>query len=240
MRIGLVLLLVWSGLLRADDGTWRAYHELRSRAYLVCANAAVYFDPQVRQPDSRNRAAYLDGLWYLDSAATELGQPAPLQAHLAALRAAIAALERQTGASAAGYRELLHDLLQARERLDGWAAQGYQGRAGELPETVRQLHRQSLDSGRLLLAAQSGRVPGLGVGQEQGRALDQAIERRFDELLERLPGQVESLRKLHLNYRFVRAQLLQPSPERMVSPVLYLTRTLVDLDELAEAIQAQP
>ena len=240
MRIGLVLLLLWAGLLRAEDGQWRAYHELRSRAYLVCANAAVYFDPQARSADPRNRAAYLDGLWSLDSAATELGQPVALQSRLAALRAALTALEGVPAEQAQRYPERLRDLLQARENLAAWADQGYQDLAAGLPETLRLLHRQSLDSGRLLLAAQSGRVPGLGLDQAHTRALDQVIERRFADLFERLPAQAGPLRKQQLSYRFVRAQLLQPAPERMVSPVLYLTRTVIDLDELAEEIQAAP
>ncbi|MNY63977.1 hypothetical protein D3C86_2010130 [compost metagenome] len=67
----------------------------------------------------------------------------------------------------------------------------------------------------------------------QLQALDAAIEQRFDSLLAEHSAHAEVLVKVRGNYRFVRAELQQRKGRAPGGAEFYLSRAVLDLDELA-------
>lgn len=107
----IALSLLLSSLVAASERAQR-YHELHSQAYLLCANALMYFDAQERAPDPRHLAAYRGALSRLAGLTGELGQP------LAEISALLSELERLPRSEEPLYPARLIALLGAHERLE--------------------------------------------------------------------------------------------------------------------------
>ncbi|MEX6504559.1 hypothetical protein [Pseudomonas zhanjiangensis] len=111
---------------------------------------------------------------------------------------------------------------------------------------VQLLNRQSQAMAALLLDYQLRQSlwvnsSSLLLDVEHLRVLDQAIEMRFDEMQAAFAQQATALGKIRGQYQFVRS-LLQTGGRRSYGGAeFYLSRAVLDLDELAMAIlQAAP
>lgn len=67
----------------------------------------------------------------------------------------------------------------------------------------------------------------------QWQELDTAIEQRFDSLLAKHSAHTEVLAKIRNNYQFVRTELQQKKGRTHGGAEFYLSRAVLDLDELA-------
>jgi hypothetical protein len=77
MRAG-ILLLLWilfpAGAM-ANDQTLQLFHEVRTRSYLLCSSAMLYFSPAIKLPDPRALISNYDSLMLLQTRTVQLGQP---------------------------------------------------------------------------------------------------------------------------------------------------------------------
>lgn len=240
MRV--VVLLLW--LLGVADAlaegpALQALHEIRTRGYLLCSSALLYYDPANKTPDPRALASSYGSLVLLQTRTVQLGQPPQLVDIQRGLQAVMTALEQMPRRDAEHYPERLARLLQVQRQGESWAAEQYRKLGGAAPQTVRELHRQSLDMARLLLDFQARAYPlvdGAYSRMDSARraTLDRRIGQRFERLV--LPGELAgSLGDVRNNYRFVRARLLDDRGRRPSGGIeFYLARSIIDLDELAE------
>ncbi|MNV77681.1 hypothetical protein D3C71_1711230 [compost metagenome] len=74
---------------------------------------------------------------------------------------------------------------------------------------------------------------GFALTPAQLQTLDGAIEQRFDSLLVEHSAHTELLAKIRGSYRFVRAELQQDKGRAQGGAEFYLSRAVLDLDELA-------
>ncbi|HCE6396376.1 MULTISPECIES: hypothetical protein [Pseudomonas aeruginosa group] len=223
----------------ADTQPLQILHEVRSRGYLLCASAMVYYAPQDKEPDPRSLASYFDSLNQLQTRNVQLGRPDVLSETLEQMVQLLDSLEDLPRRDAARYPDKIGRLLVLQWRLDNWAAEQYLAQSGDSGGLLPSLHRQSLDIARMLLDYQARwyRMPTdqrTGLQPEERTALDGQIQERFERLLREYPDQAEQFDKLRKSYRYVRAQLLEPNPSLLQGGVeFYLVRNVIDLDELA-------
>ncbi|MWV18316.1 hypothetical protein F3I16_19940 [Pseudomonas sp. L-22-4S-12] len=228
----LSLLCLSSPAVLAEARSNQQLSELISRSRLLCASALLYFDPLQRNLDPRGLTAVYYHLNTLDSLVVQLGQPAALQAPLTALKGTFSRLDRLPPAERQRYPELLGQLLSQQRQLQE-AAEAAAAGQGSHP-----LQLQSRDLARLLLDYQmrhyhwpQPRTDLLAV--EQREQLDQAIGQRFSQLEQAQPEQADALKAIRRHYQFVRKQLHSPSQGAGGGAEFYLSRAVLDLDELA-------
>ncbi|WP_137819656.1 hypothetical protein [Pseudomonas sp. 2FG] len=234
----IALSLLVSSLVAASERAQR-YHELQSQAYLLCANALMYFEAQGGPPDPGHLAAYQGALSRLDGLTRQLGQPPELSQPLDEISALLSELEQLPRSEAPLYPARLIALLGAHEQLESRAAQHYRQLEPEVPARVRLLHRQSQALGRLLLQAQARSARVLGVysvalSAAEFAAMDEGINQGFASLLAELPEHAERLQKQQRSFRFVRGQLLSSDfGKSIASAEPYVARSMLELDQLA-------
>lgn len=236
-RFALCLLLCLMSLpdspLRADTRTPQQLSELTSRSRLLCASALLYFDPQQRSPDPRSLTAVYYHLNTLETLVLQLGQPAALQAPLAALKGTFASLDRLPPEAGASYPALIEQLLQQQRQLQLAAEVAGQGDS--------LLQRQSRDLAELLLDYQVRHYHWPHVRTEllerdRRERLDVDVRQRFTRMEQELPQHADALRAIARHYQFVRSQLLSPARGSGGGAEFYLSRAVLDLDELAASL----
>ena len=223
-----------------DGRSAQQLSELDSRSHLLCASAMVYFNPQDRSPDPRSLTAVFHHLNMLETYVMQLGQPPQLLQPVTAMKRVFAKLDGLSRAQSGRYPELVQQLLGHHRQLQLAAADAYD-RAQQDPTlsaSALLLNAQSQALARLLLDYQLRLYPlpdkgGFVLTPAQLQALDSAIEQRFDSLLAAYSTHAEVLLKVRNNYRFVRAELQQRKGCTQGGAEFYLSRAVLDLDELA-------
>jgi hypothetical protein len=217
-------------------------NEVASRSQLLSASALLYFNPDVRTPDPRSLTAAYYHLNTLASHVQQLGKPRDLARPLQAIQRSFAELDRLPRKERQGYPALLETLLQQQWQLQQAAVSAYAAVASGLDEQaqVLLLHQQSLDLGSLLLDQQLRQyawpngvpVPLLGA---RVQLLDQAVAQRFTELQLQLAAEDQQalLLKVQRSYKFVRLMLIGDEAGSHGGAEFYLSRAVLDLDELA-------
>ncbi|WP_271411502.1 hypothetical protein [Pseudomonas sp. Q1-7] len=233
----LVCPLVWG-----DGRSAGQLSELRSRSQLMCASAMVYFNPAERTPDPRGLSATFGHLNTMEAYVVQLGQPEALVQPLRAMKKVFETLDRLPPSERQRYPELIQQLLGHQQQLQQAASAAYAGAGPDL--AAAELGAQSQALSTLLLDHQVRLYPlpqkgGLTLTPEQAKALDQMIEQRFEALLARHVEHAEVLSKAKANYLFVRPQLQQVASGGNAGSggaEFYLSRAVIDLDELALAV----
>lgn len=241
MRTTLLLCLLYlmSPLAWGDGRSAQQLSEVGSRSRLLCASAMVYFNPQDHSPDPRSLTAVFHHLNTLETHVLQLGQPDLLAQPLRALKDLFAKLDRLPRAQRERYPELVRQLLVAHRQLQQAAdtyAHAQPGLVAAAP--VQPLNALSQALASLLLDYQLRRYPlpdkaGFALTPAQLQVLDGAIEQRFDSLLVEHSAHAEVLAKIRGSYRFVRAELQQDKGRAQGGAEFYLSRAVLDLDELA-------
>ena len=223
---------------RAGSETVRQLHELDSHSQLLCASAMLYFDPRERDPDPRSLTAVFHHLNTLETDVLQLTQPAELAQPLGSMRSIFNELDGLPRSQRQRYPELIARLLEQRRKL-GEAAVRELGQPGMTAQPFGELSR---DLASLLLDYQLRHYPLPQkvvwlLPAERLAELDDAIEQRFDLLQGQYHQQAAALAKIRGNYRFVRRQLQQGGSEGNGGAEFYLSRAVLDLDELALAAE---
>ncbi len=248
MRAG-ILLLFWmlcSASSRADEQTLQFLHEIRTRSYLLCSSAMLYFSPEIKSPDPRALASNYDSLMLLATRTVQLGQPPFMVETQRNMQGLMTTLERISRTDAGQYPEKVMHLLKLQRQADTWADEQYRQLGGSTSEATRELHQQSLDMARMLLNYQARSYPlpaggFVGMGDAELEAQDRVINERFDRLIEQRGEFAKTFEGIRKNYRFVRAQLLGNNAHRSSGGIeFYLTRSIIDMDELAIQLLATP
>lgn len=238
----LCLLYLMSPLAWGDGRGAQQLSEVGSRSRLLCASAMVYFNPQERSPDPRSLAAVFHHLNTLETHVLQLGQPAPLAQPVRAMKGLFAELDRLPRAQRERYPELVRQLLVAHRQLQQAADTYAHAQPGLVAAaSVQPLNALSQALASLLLDYQLRRYPlpdkaGFALTPAQVQALDGAIEQRFDGLLVEHSAHAELLAKIRGGYRFVRAELQQDKGRAQGGAEFYLSRAVLDLDELAMTV----
>ncbi|MGY4532297.1 hypothetical protein ACVW0Y_001421 [Pseudomonas sp. TE3786] len=224
---------------QADTGTVRQLYELDSHSRLLCASAMLYYDPRERSPDPRLLTAVFHHLTSLETDVLQLGQPPQLVQPLAAMRKLFEQLDGLPRSESRRYPELITQLLEQRQQLgEATVRQLAQG------STQEAFGEQSRDLADLLLDYQLRRYPlakkdRWQLSAERVAQLDGDIERRFDQLQAQHASQAEALAKVRGAYQFVRRQVQQGAGEGGGGTEFYLSRAVLDLDEVALNIPPQ-
>ncbi len=226
---------------RGDGRGAQQLSELGSRSQLLCASAMVYFNPQDRSPDPRSLTAAFHHLNTLETHVLQLGQPDQLAQPLSAMKRLFAELDRLPHAQRERYPALLRQLLVAHRQLQQAADAYARAQPGLVAAALQPLNGQSQALASLLLDYQLRRYPlpdkaGFALTPAQLQALDGAIEQRFDRLLAEHPAHAEVLADVRRSYRFVRAELQQDKGRAQGGAEFYLSRAVLDLDELATTL----
>src|SRR3990167_2862071 len=235
----LCLLYLMSPPAWGDGRSAQQLSELGSRSRLLCASAMVYFNPQDRSPDPRSLSAAFYHLNTLETHVVQLGQPDPLAQPLRAMKRLFTELDRLPRAQRERYPELIRQLLVEHVQLrQGADAHARAHRDLLAIASLQPFNAQSQALASLLLDYQLHRYPlpdkaDFALTPAQLQALDAAIEQRFDSLMAAYSAHAEVLVKVRGNYRFVRAELQQPKGRAQGGAEFYLSRAVLDLDELA-------
>ncbi|CAN7313924.1 hypothetical protein LJR071_001603 [Pseudomonas sp. LjRoot71] len=241
MRAG-ILLMFWmlcSADTWADDQRLQFLHEIRTRSYLLCSSAMLYFNPAIKSPDPRALASNYDSLMRLHTRTVQLGQPSHMVEIQRSMQGLMKSLERMPRQDAGLYPEKLMHLLELQRQAESWADEQYRQQSGARFERARELHQQSLAMSHMLLNYQIRSYPlaagsSVGMSDTQLEAQDSAINERFVQLIKRHEEFAKSFEAIHKNYRFVRGQLLSKSVHQPSGGIeFYLTRSIIDMDELA-------
>lgn len=218
---------------QADSLSVRQLQALDSHSGLLCASALLYFDPREQAPDPRLVTAVFHHLTSLETDVLQLGQPPELVQPLAAMRRLFEQLDGLPRSDSRRYPELIGSLLEQRQQLreaaDRRLAQS--GMAEPFGEQSRTLANLLLDYQlRHYPLTQKNRwlLPVARLSE-----LDGEVEQRFEQLQSQYPGQLQALTKVRSSYRFVRPQLQQDGGAGSGGAEFYLSRAVLDLDELA-------
>lgn len=239
MRSALFLFLcALSSFVRADAQSLQYLHEVSTRSYLLCSSAMAYFNPRDPMPDPRSLAAYFDNLNNLETRMVQLGQPAELLTPLNGMRRIFKQLDNTQGSNPSLYPDKIRQLLELNQRMQATVATAYLAELQANPSSMALLNEQSQSIARLLMDYQLRRYPlaekaGFGIDRKQLQSISEAIDGRFSLLLKNYPNHVAALDTVRKNYQFVRAQLLQVAGRQSGGAEFYITRSVIDLNELA-------
>lgn len=248
MRSALFLILAFCcSLARADISNIQHLSEIRTNSDLYTASMMVYFNPKDRTPDDRSLAAAFAGVVVMDTQINYLGNPPALKSAYEEMNKILKALEQTKRSEAAIFPENILRVLQLNKDIQAAVEEAYKAEMAATPSPVALLNEQSQDIARLLMDYQLRRYP-LDDQQKapfildpaQLPALDTKIESTFVELLKQYPGNADYLEPAFKNYRFVRKQLLQSKGRPNGGAEFYITRTVIDLNDLGNTLAVAP
>lgn len=241
MRSFILFCVLSLGLLPAEAqvslGDAQLLSEVGSRGQLLSASALLYFNPALRTADPRSLTAAYYHLNTLSSHVQQLGQPSALARPLQAIQRSFAELDGLSRKEQQRYPALLEALLLQQRQLQQAAGEAYADAGLSEPTALSLLHQQSQDLASLLLDHQvrqypwpnGAPVPLLGA---RVQVLDQRVAQRFTQL-QVAEEQQKLLTTAQRNYQFVRPMLIDTQAGGQGGAEFYLTRAVLDLDELA-------
>lgn len=223
-------------LASADARSIQQLSEINSRSQLLSASALLYFNPHDRTPDPRALTAVFHHLNTLDTYVLQLGQPALLMQPLLAMSDLFNELDGLPRDQRERYPQLVRQLLIEQQKLQQ-AADDQFARISTTP-SLQPLNIQSQALAHLLLDYQLRRYPmpdkaDFILPPTLRQTLDSAIEQRFDDLLAEYAEHAEILTQAKSSYQFVRVALQQEKGRTHGGAEFYLSRAVLDLDELA-------
>ncbi|MFP6850492.1 MAG: hypothetical protein VCA57_17505 [Pseudomonas sp.] len=236
-----VLLLIFSiSQAWADERTALQLSKFHSRGQLFCASAMLYFNPQERTPDPRLLSSMYNHLWAMQADVWQLGQPADLVKPVEGIQQLLDQLAGKTSEQKKDYPDLVRQLIVRVLQLQRAADVAYAQEQSSFPadSTAVMFTDQSRALASLLFDYELRHYAMVDKEQflmspEQLQKLDQGIENRFSQLLRLHTEHSATLGAIYRNYQFVRGQLQQSKSRANGGAEFYVSRVVIDLDELA-------
>lgn len=245
MRSALLFILAFCcSFARADIQSIQYLHEVSNNAYLFTASMMVYFNPKDRTPDERSLTAAFGAINVMDTKVTQLGNPPEMRKPLDEMNSIFLTLEKTKRAQSAIFPEKIQRVLQLNKQLQDAVAKSYNAEMTANPSPMGLLNEQSQTIAHLLMDYQLRRYPledktAFALDPAQLPVIDQQIDENFVLLIKKYPANADYLEPAYKNYRFVRKQLLQSKGRPNGGAEFYITRTVIDLDDLALQLAAE-
>lgn len=247
MRSALFLILAFCcSFARADLSKIQFLNEVGTNSNLYAASMMVYYNPKDRTPDERSLAAAFQALVLVQAKVNDLSNPPVLLTPYEEMFKILTQLENTKRSESAIFPANILRVLQLNKEIQVAVEQAYKAELAQTPSPVAQINTQSADIARLLMDYQLRRYP----LDEEAKApfrldpatlpeLDKQIEANFIQLLQQFPANADYLEPAFKNYRFVRKQLLQSKGRPNGGAEFYITRTVIDLNDLGVTILAE-
>jgi|GEM_PF-3461923 hypothetical protein len=240
MRSALFLILAFCcSFARADLLIIQHLNEIRTNSNLFAASAMVYFNPKDRTPDERSLTAAFGALVVMDTKITQVDNPPAMRDAYEEMNTIFKKLEKTKRRDSAIFPENILRILQLNKQVQTAVNEQYKAEEAVTPSPVTLLNDQGEDISSLLMDYQLRRYPlddaekaPFRMDIEQMPALDKKIDQNFKVLLEKRPQNADYLEPAYKNYRFVRKQLLQSKGRPNGGAEFYMTRTVIDLNDL--------
>ena len=245
MRSALLLILAFCcSFARADIQSIQYLHEVSNNAYLFTASMMVYFNPKDRTPDERSLTAAFGAINVMDTKITQLGNTSDMRTPLDEMNSIFLTLEKTKRRDSAIFPEKIQRVLELNKQLQDAVAKTYNAEMTANPSPMGLLNEQSQTIARLLMDYQLRRYPledktAVALDPAQLPAIDKQIDENFALLIKKYPANADYLEPAYKNYRFVRKQLLQSKGRPNGGAEFYITRTVIDLDDLATQLSSE-
>ena len=249
MRSALFLILAFCcSFARAGLLEIQHLNELRTNSDLYAASMMVYYNPKDRTPDERSLAAAFQATVILDTKIQQMGNPPAMREPFAEMDQILKKLERTKRSESATFPGIIMRVLQLNKELQAAIDVAYRAELTTTDTPLNLLNNQSYDIARLLMDYQLRRYPledeeklPFRIDPAQLPMLDKKINDTFVVLLEKRAENADYLEPAYRNYRFVRKQLLQSKGRPNGGAEFYMTRTVIDLNDLVSelAIEAE-
>lgn len=244
MRSALFLILVFCcSFARADLSSIQYLNEVRTNSDLYAASMMVYYNPKDRTPDERSLAAAFQALVLVEAKVNQLSNPPAMYSAYKEMLGILRLLEKTKRSQSAIFPENILRLLQLNKDMQAAVDEAYKAEMAATPSPIAMLYTQSHDIASLLMDYQLRRYPldeeqkaPFRIDPEQLPALDAEIESNFTKLLKEYPDNADYLAPADKNYRFVRKQLLQSKGRPNGGAEFYMTRTVIDLNDLGATL----
>lgn len=247
MRSALFLILAFcSSFASADILFVQHLNEIKTSSNLYAASSMVYFNPKDRTPDERTLIAAFAALNQMDTRVRQLGSPPDIDTMLIEMNSIFSELDKTKRSQSAIYPERVLRILQLNKDMQAAVDKAYQAELEATPSPLVMLNQQSEGIAALLMDYQLRRYPledeqkaAFAMDPAQLPVLDQKLDANFKELIKKYPANADYLEPAYRNYRFVRKQLLQSKGRPNGGAEFYMTRTIVDLNDLGSMLAVE-
>ena len=247
MRSALFLIAAFCcSFAQADILIIQHLNEIRTNSNLYAASSMVYFNPKDRTPDPRTLQAAFAALNLMDTKVRQVNSPADMDAMLVEMNSIFMELDKTKRSQSAVYPERVLRILQLNKEMQAAVDKAYDAEMKATPSPVAMLNKQSEDLSALLMDYQLRRYPlddqqkaPFAMDPDQLPALNEKIDSDFQTLISKHPANADYLEPAYKNYRFVRKQLLQSKGRPNGGAEFYMTRTIVDLNDLGSTLAVE-
>lgn len=244
MRSALFLILAFCcSFARADLLEIQHLNEIRTNSDLYAASMMVYFNPKDRTPDERSLAAAFQAIVIMDTKINQLENPPAMRDPYEEMNNILKKLELTKRSEADTFPAVIQRVLQLNKDMQAAVDVAYKAQLTATPTPLNLLNDQSYDISRLLMDYQLRRYPlddeqklPFRIDPAELPELDKKIDNSFVLLLEKRPENADYLEPAYKNYRFVRKQLLQSKGRPNSGAEFYMTRTVIDLNDLGATL----
>lgn len=232
-------LLLIASLTHADPLRLQALHEFRSESfeagtYLLIDNNLF---ERVREPG--NRESYNTALRRMDALLRQMDDQRTLRPLYNDFVALIRELEAMPDDQAHYSLATVNRIMMAHGKLENAAAELYNAETVDAPADLQALHRQSIDTNRILLLYQNNMFSSVGVyflPNKEGLfdELDARINTGSGELKSLLPEHKATFDQLDKQYSFIQPRLINHHADWVPTiAAFYLSKNTQALDDLA-------
>lgn len=244
MRSALFLILAFCcSFARAGLLEIQHLNEIRTNSDLYAASMMVYFNPKDRTPDERSLAAAFQAVVIMDTKINQVDNPLTMRDPYEEMNQILKKLERTKRSESDTFPSIILRVLQLNKDMQAAVDEAYRAELTATQTPLNLLNNQSYDIARLLMDYQLRRYPlddeqkaPFRIDPAQLPALDKKIDDTFVVLLEKRPENADYLDPAYRNYRFVRKQLLQSKGRPNGGAEFYMTRTVIDLNDLGATL----
>ena len=244
MRSALFLILAFCcSFARAGLLEIQHLNEIRTNSDLYAASMMVYFNPKDRTPDERSLAAAFQAIVIMDTKINQVDNPLAMRDPYEEMNQILKKLERTKRSESDTFPSIILRVLQLNKDMQAAVDEAYRAELTATQTPLNLLNNQSYDIARLLMDYQLRRYPlddeqkaPFRIDPAQLPALDKKIDDTFVVLLEKRPENADYLDPAYRNYRFVRKQLLQSKGRPNGGAEFYMTRTVIDLNDLGATL----
>ena len=244
MRSALFLILAFCcSFARAGLLEIQHLNEIRTNSDLYAASMMVYFNPKDRTPDERSLAAAFQAVVIMDTKINQVDNPLAMRDPYEEMNQILKKLERTKRSESDTFPSIILRVLQLNKDMQAAVDEAYRAELTATQTPLNLLNNQSYDIARLLMDYQLRRYPlddeqkaPFRIDPAQLPALDKKIDDTFVVLLEKRPENADYLDPAYRNYRFVRKQLLQSKGRPNGGAEFYMTRTVIDLNDLGATL----
>lgn len=244
MRSALFLILAFCcSFARAGLLEIQHLNEIRTNSDLYAASMMVYFNPKDRTPDERSLAAAFQAIVIMDTKINQVDNPLAMRDPYEEMNQILKKLERTKRSESDTFPAIMLRVLQLNNDMQVAVDTAYKAELTATQTPLNLLNNQSYDIAHLLMDYQLRRYPlddeqkaPFRIDPAQLPALDKKIDDTFVVLLEKRPENADYLEPAYKNYRFVRKQLLQSKGRPNGGAEFYMTRTVIDLNDLGATL----